>query len=346
MEKSNLYEILKSRSVMIKDKYTVLPDTLPDRVVKLALEITEGKETSYDKLKAIEEHLINNYTYSVTPGMIPEGEDFVDQFLFEKKEGFCTSFATTMAILGRCVGIPTRYVEGFVLDYTSKEDIYYLVRKHKAHSWAEAYFEGVGWIPFEATPPYHEERYVTWRDKKHYYEVPDYSRYYRLEEEPVISIAPKPVNKDKKEVSGGAITGIVIFFAILVMLLTFIMYYLMLRYRYKKAYNKADFSTKMYMLFIRILTMLRREGLVLHPEETILMLDERVKKNYLFNGIVFRDVANVFMRYRYAEAEVSGKEFRKVETFYIGLKDKQNEEKGRFKRHLEEFVFLTRKGRY
>lgn len=343
--KSNLYEILKSRSEVINDKYTVLPETLPERVYELALDITKDKETKYDKLKAIEEYLINNYTYSLTPGATPEDEDFVDQFLFEKKQGFCTSFATSMAVLGRCIGIPTRYVEGFILDYSAKEDIYYLIRKYKAHSWAEAYFEGVGWIPFEATPPYYEERYVTWRDRKQYYNVPDYSQYYMMEQQAPEIVAPKPVTTEKKEISGGAISGIIIFFAILVMILVFILYYLILRHRYKKAYDKADFSTKMYMLFIRILYMLKREGFTLYPYETILMLNERVKNHYQFDEVAFKDVATVFMRYRYAETEVSGKEFKQVEIFYNGLKEKQNEETGRLKRHLEEFMFLTRKGR-
>lgn len=343
MTRWNFYEILKSRSELIKDKYSVLPDSLPDRVRELALEITGNKDTGYDKLKAIEEYLISNYTYSVRPGKVPEGEDFVDYFLFEKRQGFCTSFGTSMAILGRCAGIPTRYVEGFVMDYTSKEDIYYLVKNYKAHSWAEAYFEGVGWIPFEATPPYYEDRYVTWRERKRNNTIPDYSQYMQ-EPEPTVTQEMIPIKAEKKEMSGGAISGIIIFFAILVMLLIFIIYYLILRYRYRKAYEKADFSTRMYMLFLRILSMLKREGFTLDAQETILMLNERVKNHYQYKRIVFLDVARVFMRYRYAEAEVTEKEFKQVEIYCNGLMDKQKEDTGRLKRHLEEFMFLTKKG--
>ena len=61
--------------------------------------------------------------------------DFTYYFLFENKQGYCTSFATAMAVLGRAIGIPTRYVEGFVVDYRDYDNRGILVRNSMAHAW-------------------------------------------------------------------------------------------------------------------------------------------------------------------------------------------------------------------
>lgn len=68
-----------------------------------------------------------------------------------------------MAVMGRCLGIPTRYVEGFYVDYKDKKDSYYTVKNADAHAWVEVYFDGIGWIPFEPTPGYVEKFYKEWK---------------------------------------------------------------------------------------------------------------------------------------------------------------------------------------
>lgn len=69
---------------------------------------------------------------------------------FDTKTGYCTSFATAMAILGRCRKIPTRYVEGFATDRTcDTENSEILLAGSSAHAWTEAYLEPIGWVPPE-----------------------------------------------------------------------------------------------------------------------------------------------------------------------------------------------------
>ncbi|WP_069999669.1 transglutaminase-like domain-containing protein [Cellulosilyticum sp. I15G10I2] len=142
---------------MLTNTYTQLPEELPERVKALAYEITEGQETNYDKVKAIEDYLVSNYTYTLTPGNPEEGKDFVDTFLFENKKGYCIYFASAFAILTRNIGIPCRYVEGYALPQNrdSKQGVYIVTNK-RAHAWVEVYFEGIGWIKMEATPPYRQ----------------------------------------------------------------------------------------------------------------------------------------------------------------------------------------------
>ena len=45
---------------------------------------------------------------------IPEGDtDYVDQFLFDTKVGYCDNFSTSMVVMLRSQGIPARWVKGF-----------------------------------------------------------------------------------------------------------------------------------------------------------------------------------------------------------------------------------------
>lgn len=133
---------------------TALPDDLPLRVFDLAEEITKGCQTPYEELEAIRTYL-SSYQYTTITDAPKEGRDFADAFLFDTKEGYCTSFATAMAILGRCRNIPTRYVEGFATDRTcGTENKEIHLGGSSAHAWMEAYLEPMGWIPFDPTPGY------------------------------------------------------------------------------------------------------------------------------------------------------------------------------------------------
>jgi transglutaminase-like putative cysteine protease len=338
------YEVLKARSEIINARYTGLPDELPDRVYKLADTITEGYDTKYEKLKAIEAYLLNNYTYSRRSPRVPEGQDYIDYFLFEGKAGYCTSFATAMAVLGRSIGIPTRYVEGYIARFEDMdEDNMYLIKNSYAHAWAEAYIEGVGWIPFEATAPYHDVRYTDWKDDDFKYETSDdYLERYNAQNIP--QVTPPVINKedDKKESFWEAFSGVVALIIILSVLLAAIaIYYNVLRYRYKRDFEKSDYNDKTYMLFLRILRQLKKEGFVMSSQETVIMLAERVKDIFRYEGVSFSEIAQIYMRYRYANEEITRREYEQVAAYQLGLAAKYKNENNKLKVWLEELIFLS-----
>lgn len=138
------------------DRYVQLPDELPQRVRDLAIEITANSETVYDQTLAIERYFnTSGFTYSQTDIPVPkEGEDYVDQFLFDTKRGYCDNFSTSMVVLLRSLDIPARWVKGFaegeLIDTNGETDIYEITNNN-AHSWVEAYMPGVGWMLFEPT---------------------------------------------------------------------------------------------------------------------------------------------------------------------------------------------------
>jgi transglutaminase-like putative cysteine protease len=142
----------------IKKEYLQLPSTVPARVTSLAQSLTENVSNPYDKALAIERYLKSDggyvYERKDVPYLLP-GQDFVDQFLFQSKRGYCDHFSSSMVVLLRSVGIPARYVKGFSPGETNRNQdnvTEITVRNSNAHSWVEAYFNGYGWVTFEPTP--------------------------------------------------------------------------------------------------------------------------------------------------------------------------------------------------
>ncbi|WP_244532695.1 transglutaminaseTgpA domain-containing protein [Mesobacillus persicus] len=141
----------------VKEWYTQLPDDLPPSISELALEITEEEETSFDKARAIEQYFqVNSYVYDQVNVAVPEeGDDYVAQFLFETKRGYCDNFSTSMAVMLRTLDIPTRWVKGYtggeLIERLDSGRRIYEVTNNNAHSWVEVFFPEVGWVPFEPT---------------------------------------------------------------------------------------------------------------------------------------------------------------------------------------------------
>ena len=138
----------------ILERFLGLPSALPDRVSVLATELTANAENTYDKAVAIETYLRAEMEYTTEQQEIPHDADVVDYFLFESREGFSDYFASSMAIMLRTQGIPTRMVLGFGPGAADVENEGFVVRDKDSHSWPEVYFGELGWVPFEPTPIY------------------------------------------------------------------------------------------------------------------------------------------------------------------------------------------------
>ncbi|MBM5595707.1 transglutaminase domain-containing protein [Listeria seeligeri] len=139
-------------------KYTQTPSELPKRVATLANKITKDADSIYDKTKAIESYLSasGEFTYSTDDAKeTPNGADYVDQFLFETKIGYCDNFSTSMVVMLRTLGIPTRWAKGYTPGEGEKDakgdKATYTITNNNAHSWPEVFFPGTGWVPFEPT---------------------------------------------------------------------------------------------------------------------------------------------------------------------------------------------------
>ena len=134
-----------------RQRYLKLPQ-IPSRVGELAKTWTREATTPIEKARAIENQLRETYSYDLST---PSGtaSDPLDHFLFHSRRGHCEYFSTAMAVMLRLMNVPSRNVTGFVGGTYNRFGDYYSVRQGDAHSWVEAYIDGVGWTRFDPTPP-------------------------------------------------------------------------------------------------------------------------------------------------------------------------------------------------
>ena len=134
----------------VRSLYLALPDTVENAVYTLAGEITRDAQTDFDRAQALCDYLRSAYPYTLMQDIPPDNRDFVSWFLLDERQGYCTSFATAMAVMARMVGLPSRYIEGYAAEPDS--DGVARVTQQNAHAWVEIYFSGFGWLPFDPTP--------------------------------------------------------------------------------------------------------------------------------------------------------------------------------------------------
>ncbi len=145
-----------------------VPEDLPERVRELATGITEAAGNDKAKIESVENYL-QQYPYTRETTPLPAGQDFVDHFLFELEEGYCSYYASAMVILLRLNDIPARYVEGYRVSHHYEEHHLQMhpedtdlaravrtieVRRDSAHAWVEAFLQGYGWVAYEPTARY------------------------------------------------------------------------------------------------------------------------------------------------------------------------------------------------
>jgi transglutaminase-like putative cysteine protease len=134
----------------VTERYLQLPDSITDRTIDLAHEITAGMETPYEKATAITTWLRQNIEYSEVVPNKPTNMESVDWFLFDIRQGFCNYYASAEIVLLRAVGIPARWSVGYAQGELL-EDGSYAVRQRDAHAWPEVFFPSLGWVEFEPT---------------------------------------------------------------------------------------------------------------------------------------------------------------------------------------------------
>ncbi|MBR6405942.1 MAG: transglutaminase domain-containing protein [Lachnospiraceae bacterium] len=126
------------------------------RVRDLAKEIAAEFQISPDAMEyekaveAVRKYLFRHKQYSLNPGGTASDADFVEDFLFNKDSGYCVHFASAATVLLRELGIPCRYVEGYLVQPAmSGEKVE--ISDRDAHAWTEVYIRGFGWYPVEMT---------------------------------------------------------------------------------------------------------------------------------------------------------------------------------------------------
>ncbi|MFC2004026.1 transglutaminaseTgpA domain-containing protein [Chloroflexota bacterium] len=145
-------ELLRRDSIDSEDISNLILPPISERTVTLTESIVQGVSTDYDKAVRLERFLLNNYPYDLNVEPLPEGRDAVDFFLFEQQAGYCSHFATTMAVMARHLGLPARVAAGYLPGFIDPMTGAHIVRAGDAHAWVEIHFRQHGWVAFDPTP--------------------------------------------------------------------------------------------------------------------------------------------------------------------------------------------------
>ncbi len=148
LEAASVYgEFVKAHCLDVPEEVkTVLTEKLRDYV---------QEDMTYAQLvQCVRSFLDDNMSLENEPDVFTGDGDFA-LWTLEQGCGYDVHYATLTVLALRCLGIPARYAEGYVIDgetAQADENGVISVDDSCAHVWAELYQEGVGWIPVDLTP--------------------------------------------------------------------------------------------------------------------------------------------------------------------------------------------------
>lgn len=132
------------------ERLTSLPEDIDPKVHELAKEIVGDAVVTEDKIAAVENFFADNFEYQFGID-VPSSEDPIEYFLLNRPPAHCEFFASGAVMLLRSVGVPCRYVTGFVAVEPNKIGDYWVARNRDAHAWVEAFDPQFGWVIVEPT---------------------------------------------------------------------------------------------------------------------------------------------------------------------------------------------------
>ena len=147
-EEAYVYGITSSVPERTRDAL-IMSGSLPDWYLDIYFGRSEMSDC--DKVRAVTEYVRSLHPYDENTDYPPNGVDFVPWFVTNGKTGICVHYATTTVILLRMIGIPARYVRGYV-DPRSYPGAPSTVYSQQSHGWFEFYVSGYGWIMGDSTP--------------------------------------------------------------------------------------------------------------------------------------------------------------------------------------------------
>ncbi len=290
-----------------------LPETTISKRARMYVDkLVNDCSGDYEKLCRIEAAL-GSGRYSDSPGSLPQTlsdeADYLDYFLFEKQEGYCSYYATAFVLMARYCGIPARMVQGYRVPAGSA--LHLKVMSDYAHAWAEGYIEGIGWVVFEPTPGMKSVK-----DPSGWAKAAASSDYYsdhykQSDTDPSSLSSPK---KDTDDLSLPLLRIIIpTVFSILFAMILIVSDIL----RKKRRYRLSDNRTKALWMCKRCMRFLGKRGFAAMDNETL--------SEYRFrqSGIIipeYIDFLTVYERILYSDAAVSAEDVAYLETSYEKLR--------------------------
>jgi transglutaminase-like putative cysteine protease len=121
------------------------------RIIALGRQWRSSASTDREIVRMAEDYFKQGgFVFTLKPGKMDEDDPYED-FLFNKRKGFCEHYAATFALLMRAAGVPARVIVGYQGGEYNSVGKYLMVRQSEAHAWSEVWFEGEGWQRVDPT---------------------------------------------------------------------------------------------------------------------------------------------------------------------------------------------------
>lgn len=343
----------KKKEIADLEAYLQIPeDRITKRTRVLVKEIVKDANSDFEKAIAIENYLRNNYQYNLDVDEVPVDKEFIDYFLFEGREGYCTYYATSMAIMLRLAGIPSRYIEGYLAQDKMEPGIYEV--KHKnAHAWVEAFIEPVGWMTFEPTPAYNihprlenyqsivlgESRYPSQAGKN--IRGPQKDIHTLIDEGDFNIVGGERSLKPHKSIPNDLPKKIVyIFIGALLLIIPVRFLKGFLQYRWQEAQAKKLLNNKRIIYLYKQIHRLME--LLDYPQqygETHYEYANRVAyKFYIHNEKGFKEITDIFVRSKYSNSLTSDEDVLNLESYRKILQNRLKIYYGRITYYYRKYV--------
>ncbi len=130
--------------VLIYTKPSETINSNDEGIIRLASELVKGEDDLYAAVYKIADWTKNNINYNLSTLTAEVSQKA--SWVLQNKQGVCDELTSLFIALSRAVGIPARFVSGIA--YTNSE---LFPERWGPHGWAEVYFPGYGWVPFDVT---------------------------------------------------------------------------------------------------------------------------------------------------------------------------------------------------
>jgi len=152
------------------EDYTQLrpaPRPLPDHHREAALQLPEvisprlrQLTDAWEAAARNDEQIVNlalnhlrtqGFTYTLEPGQYA-GAQGLEEFLINRRTGFCEHFSAGFGTLMRMAGVPSRLVIGYLGgEFSEHNGGYLIVKQSDVHAWVEVWLERYGWFRIDPT---------------------------------------------------------------------------------------------------------------------------------------------------------------------------------------------------
>ena len=129
---------------------TQWPEGRNPRTLQFARELRSKSASDGAYIDAVLRYFhTKGFVYSLTPPLLDYNS--IDDFLFNTQSGFCGHYASAFVSLMRAAGVPARVVTGYLGGEWNPVGGYFVIRQSDAHSWAEVWLDGHGWVRVDPT---------------------------------------------------------------------------------------------------------------------------------------------------------------------------------------------------